>query len=127
MSTDAQCDKQATVVDLLLTTLGDGKRGHVLSTADRRPSLVYRLLYWALNFVHKAACAIVQTSLVRFIVALSYSVLYKPNQRRLSIYKPRGWKVGDGGRQRDQRPCRKKDSSVQRRRQYRRSSSAVDR
>ena len=38
-STVAECDKQATVVGLLIT-LGDDGRGHVSSTADRRPSPV---------------------------------------------------------------------------------------
>jgi len=37
-STVVECDKQATVVGLLLTTLGDGGRGQVLSTVDRRLS-----------------------------------------------------------------------------------------
>jgi len=34
-----QCDKQATIVGLSLSTLGDGRRGQVLSTVGRRPSL----------------------------------------------------------------------------------------
>jgi len=39
-STFRQCHKQATVVGLLLTTLGDGGRGQILLTANWRPSPV---------------------------------------------------------------------------------------
>ena len=38
--TVAECDKQATVVGLLLTSFGNGGRGQMLLTADRRPSPV---------------------------------------------------------------------------------------
>ena len=39
--TVAECDKQATVVGLVLTTLGDGGHGQMpSSTVDRRPSPV---------------------------------------------------------------------------------------
>jgi len=42
MSTLAERDTQATVVGLLLPTLGDGGRGQVMSIVNRRRSSVQR-------------------------------------------------------------------------------------
>ena len=50
----AECNKQATVVDLLLTIIGDGGRGQALSTVDRRPSPVDHTQRPALSTVRRA-------------------------------------------------------------------------